>query len=161
VIGPLIRRTQCGFIDGHVDDVKQKGATVLTGGTHTEQFYQPTVLAGVKNDMRIYHEESFGPIVSIIRAEDSEDAMRIANETSYGRSSAVITNDLQKAFDLSMRLEARMVHVNDCTVSDEPHVPFGGVKNSGVGREGGRYSMDEMTERKWITIPMGQRQFPF
>lgn len=161
VIGPLIRRTQCGFIDGHVEDAKQKGATLLTGGTHKEQFYRPTVLAGVTDDMRIYHEESFGPIVSIIRAEDAEDALRIANDTSYGLSSAVITNDLQKAFNISMRLEAGMVHINDCTVADEPHVPFGGVKNSGIGREGGRYSMDEMTELKWITVQMGQRQFPF
>jgi aldehyde dehydrogenase (NAD+) len=161
VIGPLIRRSQCGFIDGQVEDARQKGAKVLTGGTHQEQFYRPTVLAGVTDTMRIYHEESFGPIVSIIRAEDAEDALRIANDTSYGLSSAVITNDLQKAFDISMRLEAGMVHINDCTVSDEPHVPFGGVKNSGVGREGGRYSMDEMTELKWITVQMGQRQFPF
>jgi vanillin dehydrogenase len=161
VIGPLIRRTQCGFIDGHIEDARKNGAKVLTGGTHEEQFYRPTVLSGVTPDMRIYHEEGFGPVVSIIRAEDSEDALRIANDTSYGLSSAVITNDLQKAFDLSMRLEAGMVHVNDCTVADEPHVPFGGIKNSGVGREGGRYSMDEMTELKWITVQMGQRQFPF
>jgi vanillin dehydrogenase len=161
VIGPLIRRTQCGFIDGHIEDAAKKGAKVLTGGTHKEQFYRPTVLAGVTSDMRIYHEESFGPVVSILRAKDSEDALRIANDTSYGLSSAVITNDLQKAFDLSMRLEAGMVHVNDCTVADEPHVPFGGTKNSGTGREGGRYSMDEMTELKWITVQMGQRQFPF
>jgi aldehyde dehydrogenase (NAD+) len=161
VIGPLIRRTQCGFIDGHIEDAAKKGARVLTGGTHEEQFYRPTVLAGVTSDMRIYHEESFGPVVSILRAEDSEDALRIANDTSYGLSSAVITNDLQKAFDLSLRLEAGMVHINDCTVADEPHVPFGGTKNSGTGREGGRYSMDEMTELKWITVQMGQRQFPF
>jgi acyl-CoA reductase-like NAD-dependent aldehyde dehydrogenase len=161
VIGPLIRGSQCGFIDGHVEDARKKGAKVLTGGTHKDQFYRPTVLAGVTNDMRIYHEESFGPIVSVIWAKDPEDALRIANDTSYGLSSAVITNDMQKAFDLSMRLEAGMVHINDCTVADEPHVPFGGIKNSGTGREGGRYSMDEMTELKWITVQMGQRQFPF
>ncbi|HEY1721584.1 MAG TPA: aldehyde dehydrogenase family protein [Magnetospirillaceae bacterium] len=161
VIGPLIRKNQCGFIDGHIEDAKQKGAKVLTGGTHKDQFYSPTVLAGVSDDMRVYHEESFGPVVSIIKAKDSEDALRIANDTSYGLSSGVITNDMQKAFDLSMRIEAGMVHINDCTVADEPHVPFGGVKNSGVGREGGRYSMDEMTELKWITVQMGQRQFPF
>ena len=161
IIGPLIRKTQCGFIDGHVNDAKDKGAKVLTGGTHKDQFYSPTVIAGVKDDMKIYHEESFGPIVSIIRVKDSEEALKIANDTSYGLSSGVITNDLQKAMDISMRLDAGMVHINDCTVADEPHVPFGGTKNSGVGREGGRYSMDEMTELKWITVQMGQRQFPF
>jgi vanillin dehydrogenase len=111
--------------------------------------------------MRIYHEESFGPVVSLISAADSEDALRIANDTSYALSAAVITNDLQKAMDLSLRLESGMVHVNDSTISDEPHVPFGGVKNSGFGREGGRYSMEEMTGVKWITIQLGQRQFTF
>lgn len=161
VVGPLIRRSQCAFIDGHVRDAADKGAKLLTGGTHEGAFYRPTVLSEVRPDMRIYHEESFGPVVSIIAVEDAEEALRVANDTSYGLSAALITNDLQKALDLSMRLESGMVHVNDTTISDEPHVPFGGVKNSGFGREGGRYSMEEMTEVKWITLQMGKRAFPF
>lgn len=119
------------------------------------------MLSDVRPDMRIYHEESFGPVVSIIPVDTAEEALRIANDTSYGLSAALITNDLQKALDLSMRLESGMVHVNDTTISDEPHVPFGGVKNSGFGREGGRYSIEEMTEVKWITLQMGKRAFPF
>lgn len=161
VIGPLIRQRQCDFIDGQLEDAKAKGAEVATGGTHEGQYYQPTVLLGVTPDMRIYHEETFGPVVSLIRAEDSEDALRIANDTEYGLSAAVITNDMQKAMDLSLRLESGMVHLNDCAISDEPHVPFGGVKNSGFGREGGRYSLEELTEVKWITIQQGQREFSF
>jgi vanillin dehydrogenase len=161
VIGPLIRRTQCAFIDEHVADAAAKGAKVLTGGTHQDNFYQPTVIAGVTHEMRIYSEESFGPITSIIKVDSSEEALRIANDTSYGLSAGVITNDLQKAMDLALRLESGMVHINDTTVSDEPHIPFGGIKNSGFGREGGNYSMEEMTELKWITIQLGQRQFPF
>ena len=161
VIGPLIRPTQGAYIDGHIEDARNKGATMLTGGRAAGQYYNPTVLRDVTPDMRIYHEESFGPVVSIISAKDSEEALHIANDTSYGLSAAVITNDLQKAFDLSLRLESGMVHVNDCTISDEPHVPFGGVKNSGFGREGGKYSMEEMTELKWITVQLGKRQFPF
>ena len=161
VIGPLIRRTQCAFIDEHVADATAKGAKLLTGGTHQDNFYQPTVIAGVTSEMRIYSEESFGPITSIIKVNSAEEALQIANDTSYGLSAGVITNDLQKAMDLALRLESGMVHINDTTVSDEPHVPFGGVKNSGVGREGGNYSMEEMTELKWITIQLGQRQFPF
>ncbi|HET9389553.1 MAG TPA: aldehyde dehydrogenase family protein [Steroidobacteraceae bacterium] len=161
VIGPLIRRTQCAFIDGHVKDAVDKGAKVLTGATHEDNFYQPTVIAGVTAQMRIYSEESFGPITSIIRAESAEEALKIANDTSYGLAAGVITNDLQKALDLALRLETGMVHINDTTVSDEPHVPFGGIKNSGFGREGGHYSMEEMTELKWITIQLGQRQFPY
>jgi acyl-CoA reductase-like NAD-dependent aldehyde dehydrogenase len=134
---------------------------LLTGGTHSGSFYQPTVLAGVTKDMRIYSEESFGPITSVIKVDSAESALAVANDTSYGLSSGLITNDLQKALDLALRLEAGMVHINNSTVSDEPHVPFGGIKNSGMGREGGHYSMEEMTELKWITIQLGQRQFPF
>lgn len=113
----------------------------------------------VDDTMNIYHEESFGPVVSVIPASDSEDALRIANDTKYGLSAAVITNDMQKALDLSLRLESGMVHINDTTISDEPHVPFGGIKESGFGREGGKYSWEEMTEVKWVTIQLGQRDF--
>jgi aldehyde dehydrogenase (NAD+) len=161
VIGPLIRGAQCGFIDDQIKDAVSRGARLLTGGEHQGQFYQPTVLANVTPEMRIYHEESFGPIVLLIAARSAEDALAIANDTSYGLSSAVITNDLQQALNFALRLEAGMVHVNDCTVADEPHAPFGGVKNSGFGREGGRYSMDDMTELKWITFQQGKRVFPF
>jgi acyl-CoA reductase-like NAD-dependent aldehyde dehydrogenase len=161
VIGPLIRRSQCAFIDGQVQDAVSKGAKVLTGGTHQDNFYQPTIVADVTAGMRIYSEESFGPITSVIKCKNSEEALAIANDTSYGLAAGVITNDLQKAMDLAQRLEAGMVHINDTTVADEPHVPFGGIKNSGMGREGGRYSMEEMTELKWVTIQLGQRQFPF
>lgn len=161
VVGPLIRPSQIGFIDGHLADARAKGAAIILGGGHHGQFFEPTILTGVTPEMRIYHEESFGPVVSIFKAADAEEALAIANDTAYGLSAALITNDLQKAFDLSLRLESGMVHVNDCTISDEPHVPFGGVKNSGFGREGGRYSMEEMTEVKWLTVQMGKRQFPF
>ena len=161
VIGPLIRNSQCGVIDAHVKDATDKGARLLMGGKHEGNFYRPTVLADVTKEMRVYAEESFGPVTAIIRVENAEEALAIANDTAYGLSSGVITNDLQKAMGLALRLEAGMVHINDTTVSDEPHVPFGGIKNSGFGREGGNYSMEEMTELKWITIQLGQRQFPF
>jgi aldehyde dehydrogenase (NAD+) len=161
VIGPLIRRSQCSVIDEHVRDAVANGAHLLLGGNHRDNFYEPTVLGDVTSAMKIYDEESFGPVTSLIRVADSEEALHIANDTSYGLSSGVITNDLQKAFDLAMRIEAGMVHINDTTVSDEAHVPFGGTKMSGVGREGGRYSMEEMTELKWVTVQIGQRQFPF
>lgn len=161
VIGPLIDTRQCSVIDRHVKDAVAKGAKLLMGGTGEGAFYRPTVLAGVTRDMDVFREETFGPAMSVIRAADSEEALALANDSSFGLSAALITNDLQKAMDLALRLESGMVHVNDCTLLDEPHVPFGGVKDSGFGREGGKYSMDEMTEVKWITIQMGQRQFPF
>ncbi len=161
VIGPLIRTRQTVFIDDQIKDAVEKGASVVTGGTHDGRYFQPTVLTDVTPDMRIYHEESFGPVVSVFKADDSEHALSIANDTEYGLSAALITNDMQKALDLSLKLESGMVHVNDTTISDEPHVPFGGVKNSGFGREGGRYSLEELTEVKWVTLQMGKRAFPF
>jgi vanillin dehydrogenase len=161
VVGPLIDRKQCGVLDGHVQDALARGARLLMGGKSDGAFYQPTVLAGVTREMRVFREESFGPAVSVIRAADSEAALALANDSCFGLSAGLITNDLQKAFDLSLRLESGMVHINDCSVMDEPHVPFGGVKDSGFGREGGHYSMDEMTELKWVTVQLGRRQFPF
>ena len=161
VVGPLIRPQQCVFIAGQIAEAVAKGATVLTGGTYEGAFFQPTVLAGVTPEMSIYHEESFGPVTSLIEARDSEHALEIANDTAYGLSSAIVTNDLQKAFDFALRSEAGMVHINDTTIADEPHIAFGGVKGSGVGREGGRASIEEMTELKWITVQLGKRAYPF
>jgi len=161
VIGPLVDAKQCLFIDAQVQDAHSKGGRVLCGGRFEGGFFQPTIVADVTKAMRIFDEESFGPVVCVIKAADSEEALALANDSSFGLSAGLITNDLQKAFDLSLRLESGMVHVNDCSILDEPHVPFGGVKDSGVGREGGHYSMEEMTEVKWITVQMGKRQFPF
>lgn len=160
VVGPLIRPSQCDFIKSHIDEAVAKGATLLTGGTHDGRFFQPTVLSNVSEDMTVLKEEMFGPVVCVVKADDAEHALNLANNSHYGLSSAIITNDLQSSFDLAMRLDFGMVHINSATVADEPHVPFGGVKNSGVGREGGRYSMEEMTQLKWVTVQMGQQQFP-
>lgn len=160
VIGPLIRASQGPMIADQIADALGKGAKLLTGGSYDGRYFQPTVLADVTPDMRIFEEESFGPVTSLIRAKDHRHALELANMSYYGLSAAVITNDLQKAFDLAMNLESGMVHINDCTLLDEPHVPFGGVKQSGFGREGGKYSMEELTELKWITLQMGQRAYP-
>ncbi len=161
IIGPLIRQSQCGFIAGQIEDAVAKGAKVCCGGTYRGPFFDATVLGGVTAAMSIYAEESFGPITSVLRAEDYEHALFLANDTRAGLSSAVVTNDLQKAFDFALRSESGMVHINDTTISDEPHIDFGGVKDSGFGREGGMASIAEMSEVKWVTIQMGKREFPF
>ena len=161
VIGPLIRPSQCDFIARQIRDAVEKGARVCCGGTHRGPYFAATVLADVTDAMRIYSEESFGPVTSVLRAGDYEHALFLANDTSAGLSSAVITNDLQKAMDFALRSESGMVHINDATLSDEPHIDFGGVKESGFGREGGMASMAEMSEVKWITMQMGRREFPF
>jgi vanillin dehydrogenase len=161
VIGPLIRRSQCDFIAGQIDEAVSKGAKVCCGGTHRGSFFEATVLGDVTAAMSVYGEESFGPVTSVLRAEDYEHALFLANDTSAGLSSAVVTNDLQKAFDFALRSESGMVHINDTTIADEPHIDFGGVKESGFGREGGMASIAEMTEVKWVTFQMGKRVFPF
>ncbi|RMX04816.1 aldehyde dehydrogenase family protein [Corticibacter populi] len=161
VVGPLVRESQAHFIMGQIEDAVGQGASVLTGGTHEGPYFQPTVLTGVTPAMRIYGEESFGPVTSIYCADDFDHAVHLANDTSFGLSSAVVTNDLQRAFEFAHRVESGMVHINDTTIADEPHITFGGVKNSGLGREGGEASMHEMTEVKWVTFQLGKRQFPF
>jgi vanillin dehydrogenase len=161
VIGPLIRESQCGFIAGQINDALSKGATVCCGGQHRGPYFEATVLGGVTDAMSVYGDESFGPITSVLRADDYEHALFLANDTRAGLSSAVVTNDLQKAFDFALRSESGMVHINDTTISDEPHIDFGGVKESGFGREGGMASMAEMSEVKWVTFQMGKREFPF
>lgn len=162
VIGPLIRPTQPGFIKDQLDQAVAEGARLLTGGTFVDSFFHPTVVADVTPQMSIFRTECFGPVASVIKATDYQDALAIANDCEYGLSSAVVTNDLQKAIAISKGIEAGMCHINGPTVRDEAVVPFGGVKNSGMGgREGGRYAIEEVTEVKWVTIQQGQQQYPF
>jgi len=161
VIGPLIRSTQCGFIDKRIKSSVALGARVVTGGGYKGNYFEPTVIAGVVPGMEVFTDELFGPVASVIKADDSDHAMKLANNTRYGLSSAVLTNDLQLAMKFALGLEAGMVHINSSTIHDEAHIPFGGVKDSGVSREGGQWSMEEMTELKWVTIQQGQRHYPF
>ena len=161
MIGPLIRASQCPMIDRKVKEAVAQGARLLTGGTYQGNFYNPTVLADVTPEMAAFRDELFGPVAAVSRASDADHALALANNSSYGLSSAVLTNNLQLAMRFALELEAGMVHLNGPTVHDEAVVPFGGVKDSGSGREGGRWSLDEMTEVKWVTIQMGRRQYPF
>jgi aldehyde dehydrogenase (NAD+) len=111
--------------------------------------------------MEAFRDELFGPVAAVTEANDADHALTLANTSSYGLSSAVLTNNMQLAMKFALELEAGMVHLNGPTVHDEATVPFGGVKDSGMGREGGRWSIEEMTEIKWITIQMGKRPYPF
>src|SRR5579863_2529168 len=161
VIGPLIRSSQCQMIDRKIKEAVAAGARVLTGGTYEGNFYQPTVVADATPNMAAFRDELFGPVAAVSRADNADHALALANNSSYGLSSAVLTNDLQLAMRFALELEAGMVHLNGPTVHDDPRAPFGGVKNSGNGREGGHWSMEELTEVKWITLQLGRRQYPF
>ncbi len=161
VVGPLIDQAHCAFIDGQIRDAVSKGATLLTGGRHQGPYYEPTVLAGVTPDMEIFYQETFGPVTSLIRAESPGEALALCNDNFYGLSAALLTNDLALAWELGQKIEAGMVHINDTTFLSATTAPSGGVKLSGAGREGGRYSMDEYTEIKWLTMQTCPRKMPF
>jgi aldehyde dehydrogenase (NAD+) len=159
-IGPLISDGQVAKVAEHVKDAVEKGARLLVGGTSEGRLYRPTVLTDVDRSMKIYGEETFGPVAEVIAVRDDAEALEVANDTTYGLSSAVITRDLERAIFFAEGLEAGMVHVNDGSVDAEACVPFGGCKQSGQGREGGRWSVEEMTELKWVTIQKSRKAFP-
>lgn len=156
-IGPLIDAGHGPFVLGQIADAVAKGARVIAGGTCDGPFFRPTVLRDVTPDMRIFREESFAPVTSVVRVRDAEDALEKCNDNLYGLSAAVLTHDLDKAVELGMRIDAGMVHINDMTYLSATTAPSGGTRESGLGREGGRYSMDEYTELKWLTFQTGGR----
>ena len=125
----MIRTTQGPFIKEQVDKAVAQGARVLTGGNYEGNVFQPTVIADITQQMTIFKTECFGPVASVIKANDYLHAVALANDADYGLSSAVLTNDLQKAIAISESIEAGMVHINGPSVRDEPVIPFGGVVN--------------------------------
>ena len=160
VIGPLINEKQLQNVHDQVRDAVEKGATLLTGGKYEGLYYEATVLADVRPDMKIFHQETFGPVACIICVANVEEAIAMANDSEYGLSAGIITADESKGMEVARRLETGMVHINDSSVNDELNVPFGGVKNSGIGRQNGKYSVDEFSELRWITLERGGRHYP-
>jgi acyl-CoA reductase-like NAD-dependent aldehyde dehydrogenase len=159
-IGPLINQAAINKVHSHVQEAVSGGAQVITGGKFEKLLYQPTILTEVKDSMKIFTDQTFGPIAPIVVVEDAEEALSVANNSKYGLSAGIITNDFNKALDMAQHLETGMVHINDQTVNDEPQVPFGGVKGSGYGRMGGKAALDEFTELRWISVQRTQRTFP-
>ena len=159
-IGPLINAAALDRVSELVQDAVEKGAQLLTGGDADGLVYQPTVLRGVTPQMRIYHEETFGPAVSIVEVDGSDQAIEVANDTEYGLSAAIFSRDVKRAERLAARIQSGMCHINDATVHDEPQAPFGGVKASGWGRFGGEWAAEEFTELRWISVQDERREYP-
>jgi vanillin dehydrogenase len=159
-IGPLVNEDALKRVTEQVQDAVSKGAKLVTGGKAQGLCFEPTVLTDVTPEMRVYSEESFGPIVAIVPVDGVDEAVRVANDTEYGLSSAVFSRDVDAAIAVARRLQTGMCHINDATVNDEPQMPFGGVKDSGWGRFGGRAALEEFTELRWITIQDSPRQYP-
>jgi acyl-CoA reductase-like NAD-dependent aldehyde dehydrogenase len=160
MIGPLINKGHLDHVSELVEDARSKGAEVVTGGEAEGPCYKPTVLTKVTPEMRVYSEESFGPIVPILEYSDVNDAIATANDTNYGLSGAVFSRDIPAALDVAQRIESGICHVNNSTVHDEPQMPFGGVKESGWGRFGGAAALEEFTDIHWTMVQTQPREYP-
>jgi acyl-CoA reductase-like NAD-dependent aldehyde dehydrogenase len=160
MIGPVVNQAAADRVAELLADAQAKGARVLTGGDADGLLLTPTIVADVTPEMRIYAEESFGPIVSMITVEGTEQAVQIANDTEYGLAAAVFGTDLEATEAVARRIQSGICHINGATVHDEPQMPFGGVKHSGWGRFGGDSALDEFTELRWLTRQDGSRKYP-
>jgi acyl-CoA reductase-like NAD-dependent aldehyde dehydrogenase len=151
-MGPLSEKRILDKVVRHVEDARVKGATILTGGDHEGQFFEPTVLIGVTPDMEIAYEETFGPVAPILKVRSAEEALEIANDSEFGLSMSVFTASLKTAFDMAEGLQAGSVNVNSGTNDWELSGPFGGWKKSGIGREVGEDSLRAFSNVKTITF---------
>ncbi len=160
VIGPIINERQVARIKDQLDDAVEKGAQVLLGGRIDGLYVEPTILTGVTDAMKIYREETFGPVTSIYPFATEEEAVRIANDSDYGLTAGVMTRDEERGLKIAGELETGMCHINCSPVNDEAMVPFGGAKGSGTGRHGGKWALSTFTETRWITLERGHRHYP-
>ena len=161
VLGSVIGMNTVDHCNALIDDALSKGAKVLCGGKADNTLMAATVLDHVTPAMRIYHEESFGPVKPIVRVKGIEEAVACANDNEYGLSAAVFGGDIARAFNVARRIDSGICHVNGPTVHDEAQMPFGGVKGSGLGRFGGKAGIHEFTELRWITLQTAPRHYPF
>ncbi|WP_093840344.1 aldehyde dehydrogenase family protein [Streptomyces aidingensis] len=162
-IGPLINSGQLESVREKIGRAVAEGAELVLGGEPTGptgQVLPPHVLLG-DNTVATAAEEVFGPVATLIRAADEEEALRIANDTEYGLSSAVCTRDEERGLRFAHRVRAGMTHLNDTTVHDDAHIAFGGEKDSGIGRFGGDWVVDEFTTHHWVSIQHGPREYPY
>jgi aldehyde dehydrogenase (NAD+) len=161
VIGPVINSSQADALSGVVEQAIAEGATALVHGTTTDNLVAPSVLTGLPADSELLRQEVFGPIAFLIPFDGEEEAVSIVNDTPYGLSGAVHTGDIERGVNFAKQIDTGMFHVNDGTVHDEPIVPFGGEKASGLGRLNGDTMLDAFTTLKWISVQHGRSGFPF
>jgi benzaldehyde dehydrogenase (NAD) len=161
VLGSVIGMSTVDHCNALIDDALAKGAKLACGGKADSTLMPATLLDHVTPAMRIYHEETFGPVKAIVRVRNTEEAIACANDNEYGLSAAVFGADTARAFNVARKIDSGICHVNAPTVHDEAQMPFGGVKGSGMGRFGGRAGIHEFTELRWITIQTQPRHYPF
>jgi acyl-CoA reductase-like NAD-dependent aldehyde dehydrogenase len=159
-LGAVVDAKTVTHVNALIGDALAKGATLLTGGQGTSVLMPATVVDHVTSAMDLYRDESFGPVVAMIRARDEEDAIRIANDSDYGLSAAVFSRDTARALTVARRIKSGICHINGATVHDEAQMPFGGVGASGYGKFGGLQGIDSFTETRWITMETQPGHFP-
>ena len=152
VVVPLIDEKAADFVEELMEDAKAKGATLVTGGQREGKLIYPALFDNVTKEMRLAWEEPFGPVLPIIRVSNMEEAIDIANESEYGLQSSVFTQDIEKAFYIGNRLEVGTVQVNNKTERGPDHFPFLGVKSSGMGTQGIKYSIESMSRPKAVVV---------
>jgi benzaldehyde dehydrogenase (NAD) len=159
-LGAVFDQKTVTHVNALIDDATTRGAKIVAGGKADGVVMPATVVDGVTSAMNLYRDESFGPVVAVIRAKDEADAIRIANDSQYGLSSAVFTRDAVRGLRVARQIHSGMCHINGPTVHDEPQMPFGGVGASGYGRFGGKAGLDQFTELRWITLETLPGHYP-
>ncbi|MEH3106982.1 MAG: aldehyde dehydrogenase [Sphingomonas fennica] len=159
-LGAVVDQKTVDHVKGLIDDAVASGAKLAVGGAADGVLMPAHVVDGVTPAMKLFREESFGPVVGVIRATDEAHAIELANDTEYGLSAAVFTKDTARGLRVARQIKSGICHVNGPTVHDEAQMPFGGVKASGYGRFGGKAGIDSFTELRWITIETQPGHFP-
>ena len=159
-LGAVVDQKTVNHVNALIADAAAKGASVIAGGPAESVLMPATVVDGVTAQMNLYRDESFGPVVAMIRARDAAHAVELANDTQYGLSAAVFTRDIAKGLTIARQIQSGICHVNGPTVHDEAQMPFGGVGASGYGRFGGKQGIDSFTETRWITVETQPGHFP-
>ncbi|OLL28195.1 salicylaldehyde dehydrogenase [Burkholderia sp. SRS-W-2-2016] len=160
VLGLLESEAAARRVKALVEDAREKGARLPVGCTVEGAAMQPVIVDGITPSMKLYADESFGPVVTVQRVDSDDEAIRVANDSEYGLSAAIFSRDVARALNLAKRVESGICHINGPTVHDEAQMPFGGVKKSGYGRFGSKASIAEFTDLRWITVQTGPRHYP-
>jgi acyl-CoA reductase-like NAD-dependent aldehyde dehydrogenase len=151
-IGPMIRLSEVDRVEGWVNEAVEQGATIETGGLRNGAFYYPTILTNVKEEMKVCRQEVFGPVVSIVKYKTEDEVIAKVNDSVYGLQAGLFTNSLAFAMKAAREIEVGGLIVNDASAYRVDHMPYGGVKNSGTGKEGPKYAIEEMTEERIVVF---------
>lgn len=160
-LGAMVSEKAAQRIEELVEDAVRQGAKQLTGPTQRQGvLVAPILLDGLTSSMRLYKEEAFGPVVTVLRFKNQTEAIRLANDSEYGLSASVFSGDVSRAMHVAQQIESGICHINSSTVHDEAQMPFGGVKASGYGRFGSQSAIEAFTDLRWMTIQTTPRHYP-